>query len=146
MEGEKPSSRRPCRDASPVGADLSALPHPVIDGANRLPDLGAPLPSGFLDRLMHPAVLGWLWGFLPGPRELALVALVVVALYGRSETARRGFARLARPWTTRPGETSATNPARLADRWLLVVTAIASAAVAAWVVTWMTVVHRPPGP
>ncbi len=95
----------------------------------------------------NPALMGWLWGLLPGPREWALVAIVVVALYGRSETARRGFARLARPWTTRPDRS--TGWPRLgwpADRWFLVVAASAAAAVAAWVVTWMTVIHRPGPP
>jgi hypothetical protein len=97
--------------------------------------------------MIDPARWGWFWGFLPGPREWVLVALVVVALYGRSETARRGFARVVRPWTTRPDRADGTpQPNWLADRWVLIVTAIASAAVAAWVVTWMTVVHRPPGP
>ncbi len=91
--------------------------------------------------------MGWLWGLLPGPREWVLVAMVVVALYGRSETARRGFARLVRPWTTLPNR--ATGPLKLgwlADRWFLIVAMAASAAVAAWVVTWMNVIHRPPGP
>ncbi len=97
--------------------------------------------------MIDPALMGWLWGFLPGPREWVLVALVVVALYGRSETARRGFARVVRPWTTRPDRaTGRPKPVRLGDRWVLIVTAIASAAVAAWVVTWITVVHRPPAP
>ena len=91
--------------------------------------------------------MGWLWGFLPGPREWVVLALVVVALYGRSEMARRGFARVVRPWTTRPvGASGRPQPDWLADRWFLIVAAVASAAVAAWVVTWMTVVHRPPGP
>ncbi len=94
-----------------------------------------------------PAPLGWLWGLLPGPRELALVALVVVALYGRSETARRGFARLVRPWTTRPSGAKGPPPRPVwwADRWFLAFVTIASAAVVAWIVTWMNVVHRPPG-
>ena len=91
--------------------------------------------------------MGWLWGFLPGPREWLLVGLVVVALYGRSELARRAIARVVRPWTTRPlGANGRPRPAWMDDRWFLVIAAVASAAVAAWVVTWMTVVHRPPGP
>ena len=96
--------------------------------------------------MTSPVFLGWLWGLLPGPREWLLVAMVVVTLYGRSGMARRGFTRAVRPWTTRPGG-PAGSPARawLADRWF-VVAAAAAAGVAAWVVTWMTVVHRPPGP
>ncbi len=87
------------------------------------------------------------WGFLPGPREWALLALVVVALYGRSETARRGFARAVRPWTTRPDRAGGGTKLGLSgDRWFLLVVAVASAAVAAWVVTWITVAYRPPGP
>ena len=96
--------------------------------------------------MIPPIPMGWLWGLLPGPREWALVALVAFALYGRSETARRGFARAFRPWTTRPASTGADGrsaPAWLGDRWFLVVAASAAAAVAAWVVTWMTIVHRP---
>ncbi len=94
-----------------------------------------------------PILLGWLWGLLPGPRELLLVALVVVTLYGRSETARHGFARLVRPWKARPdGAKGRPASSWMADRWFVVLAASAAAAVAAWVVTWMTVVHRPPGP
>ncbi|WP_435009847.1 hypothetical protein P12x_001072 [Tundrisphaera lichenicola] len=92
----------------------------------------------------NPVLLGWLWGLLPGPREWVLVAMVVVALYGRSEVARRGFARVLRPWTTRPpGATGQATPGWLNDRWFLVVAVSAAAAVAAWVVTWMTIVHQP---
>jgi hypothetical protein len=91
--------------------------------------------------------LGWLVGLLPGPRGVLLVALVALALYGRSELARRGFARLFRPWTTRPvGAKGPATPPWWADRWFLLVATIASAAVAAWVMTWMSVVHRPVGP
>ncbi len=91
-----------------------------------------------------PALLGWFWGLLPGPREWLLMVVVAVALYGRSETARRGFARVVRPWTARPpGATGRPPAALLADHWFLVVAASAAAAVAAWVVTWMTIVHRP---
>ena len=99
--------------------------------------------------MTHPALMGWLWGFLPGPREWVVLALVVATLYGRSELARRGFARLVRPWTTRPSGATGRpklKPGWLADRWFLILAAVASAAVAAWVVTWMTVVHRVPGP
>ncbi len=87
----------------------------------------------------------WIWGFLPGPRELVLVALVVVALYGRSETVRRGLPRVLRPWTTRPARAKG-DAARgwLADRWFIVVASAAAAAVAAWIVTWMVVVQGPP--
>ena len=87
------------------------------------------------------------WGFLPGPREWALLTLVVVALYGRSETARRGFARAVRPWTTRPGRAEGGSKlGSSGDRWFLLVVAVASAAVASWVATWITVAARAPGP
>ena len=88
----------------------------------------------------------WLWGLLPGPREVLLVALVVVALYGRSETVRRALPRVLRPWTTRPlGAKDRPVQAWLADRWFVVIAAAAAAAVAAWVVTWMVVAQGPPG-
>ena len=88
------------------------------------------------------------WGFLPGPREWALLALVVVALYGRSETARRGFARAVRPWTTRPGRDDGRPVGGLpvGERWFWFVVAVASAAVASWVATWITIAARAPGP
>jgi hypothetical protein len=105
------------------------------------------LLSGLTNRLTCLTNSGWVVGLLPGPREVFLVALVVLALYGRSELARRGFARLFRPWTTRPaGANGVSKPSWLSDRWFLLIAIVASAAVAAWVVTWMTVVHRPPGP
>ena len=93
---------------------------------------------------MHPPSL-WLWGLLPGPREVILVALVVVALYGRSPTVRRALPRVLRPWTTRPDRAKG-RPAQgwLADRWFIVVAAAAASAVAAWVVTWMIVAQGPP--
>lgn len=84
----------------------------------------------------------WLWGLLPGPREIILVALVVAALYGRSETVRRGLPRLLRPWTDRTRRPSGSN--WLADRWFVVVASAAAAAVAAWIVTWMVVAQGPP--
>ena len=92
-----------------------------------------------------PSASFWFWGLLPGPRELILVALVVVALYGRSESVRRGLPRLIRPWTSRPVRAKG-HPARgwLADRWFIVVASAAAAAVAAWIVTWMIVVQGPP--
>jgi hypothetical protein len=135
----------------PVGADLSALPHPVHVGdppATAAP--GAFLLPRFTDRLGLPLIFeGWLVGLIPGGREWLLVALVVAALYGRSMMARRGFARVIRPWTTRPSNSKANGAPRtnwLADRWFLLLAAVASSAVAAWVVSWMILVHRRPGP
>jgi hypothetical protein len=91
-------------------------------------------------------VPGVFWGFLPGPRELVLVAVVVVLLYGRSPLARRLLGRLGR--VTRGGVK------RLADRpgfrwfsgrWGWVVVALATLAMTAWVATWITVLgHRTP--
>jgi hypothetical protein len=95
--------------------------------------------------MTRPALLsGWLWGFfLPGPRELALVVLVVIALYGRSILARGGKIRptAGRRLPRRPG-----HRAWVVERWPWAFAAIASAAAAAWVVTRLTVPHRPPGP
>lgn len=97
--------------------------------------------------MMNPVDWVRFWGFLPGPREWVLLAVAVVVLYGRSETARRGIVRVFRPWTTRPDRAQGRpRPDWRTDRWFLLAAAVASAAVAAWVVTWMTVVHRPPAP
>jgi hypothetical protein len=97
--------------------------------------------------MTNPAVLGWLWGLLPGTREWLLVALVVVALYGRSSLVRQGVARLVRPWKTRSSGTNRPpKSAWLADHWFLLFAAIASSSVAAWIVTWMILAHRPPRP
>ena len=81
----------------------------------------------------------WLWGLLPGPREVFVVAMLVLVLFGKSRVARRGLPRLIRPWTSRtPGHAGLD---WLADRWF----AVAVVAVATWVVTWMIVANGPPG-
>ena len=99
---------------------------------------------------------GWLWAFLgglPGLREIALVALVTLLLYGRSglQVARRG--RGLPPWLlpirrTSPSATRSHAPApagasRWGDRTFWFLAIIAATAVAAWVVTRTLIVGAP---
>ncbi len=72
-------------------------------------------------------------GFLPGLRELALVALVAYAVFARSSPLRRaGGSRRGR-----------VGP--LQDRAFLILAAVASAAVASWVAT-RTIIARHDAP
>jgi hypothetical protein len=94
----------------------------------------------------------WGWG-IPGLRQLALMALVFLVLYGRSglQAARRGGG--LPPWLSpvirRPApsgvraQAEAEAAARRGDRlfWFLVI--VASTAVAAWVVTRTLIVLAP---
>jgi hypothetical protein len=100
-----------------------------------------------------------LWPFLglPGWRELVLVALVTLALYGRSGLFRSRHLRLLRPWIDRPAANSSRahsattapgtsgQPRRGDGRvyWALVITA--SVAVAAWIVTRALILDGSPG-
>jgi hypothetical protein len=97
----------------------------------------------------------WLWAFLglPGLREVILVALVTLVLYGRSgmQIARRG--RGLHPWLSPIRRTSAAaaraNPSpaqgnsRWGDRVFWSLAIIAATAVAAWVVTRTLIVAAP---
>jgi hypothetical protein len=105
----------------------------------------------------------WLWAFwgIPGLREIALVLLVTLVLYGRSglQIARRG--RGLGPWLSlarrvsappsatraraqaRPSAPPARGSSRRGDRvfWFLAI--VAAAAVAAWIVTRAMIVGAP---
>jgi hypothetical protein len=94
----------------------------------------------------------WGWG-IPGVRQLALMALVFLVLYGRTglQVARRGgglppwlspVIRRPAPPGTRP-QAQAPAPWRGGDRqfWFLVI--VAATAVAAWVVTRTLIVLGP---
>jgi hypothetical protein len=102
----------------------------------------------------------WLWAFLglPGLREIVLVAVVSLLLYGRSglQVARRG--RGWQRWLSPIRQTSAASaardkaradasPTRGASRWgdrvFWSLALIAATAVAAWVVTRTLIVGAP---
>jgi len=104
----------------------------------------------------------WLWIFfwgIPGVREIALVALVTLVLYGRAglQVARRRgglpgwlmpvVRRTAppgrSPGSARPATALETAAARRRDRvfWFLAI--VAAAAVAAWIVTRTLIVAAP---
>jgi hypothetical protein len=101
----------------------------------------------------------WLWAFLgvPGLKEIALVALVVVVLYGRSglQVARRGGG--LPPWLSPVRRTSAARSRTQArsqaaaaaespwrgDRLFWFLAIIAATGVGAWVVTRTLIVSAP---
>jgi hypothetical protein len=104
----------------------------------------------------------WLWAFLgiPGLREIVLVALVALVLYGRSglQIARRGrglasllsparrvspSASASRARAGAPTTTQTHGILRSGDRvfWFLAI--LAAAAVAAWVATRTLIVSAP---
>jgi hypothetical protein len=104
----------------------------------------------------------WLWAFLgvPGLREIALLAVVVLVLYGRSgvQVARRGGGLL--PWWLSPvrrtpasavrarrhGPTpspAATAASWRRDRLFWFLALIAATAVGAWIVTRTLIVAAP---
>jgi hypothetical protein len=103
----------------------------------------------------------WLWAFLgglPGLREMALLAVVVLVLYGRSglQVARRGGGLL--PWWLSPvrrtppsavrGRRPAEPPPAPAlswrrDRLFWFLAIIAATAVGAWIVTRTLIVAVP---
>lgn len=94
---------------------------------------------------------GTQWAAL-GPRQLILVALVTLILYGRSGVLRSPQARAILPWlsVTRrrngpmtPPPKTAPEPSRMEGRlyWFLVITA--ATAVAAWIVTRTLILSAP---
>lgn len=76
-----------------------------------------------------------------GLKELVLIGLAVLVLYGRSGVGSNRYVRAVRPWlspTRRPGyNPPATAPAKAwrGDRLFWFLTILAATAVAAWVVT-----------
>jgi hypothetical protein len=102
----------------------------------------------------------WLWAFLavvPGLKQIALVALVVLVLYGRSglQVARRGgglppwlspirrtAASAARDRTQAGSPAPAESPWR-GDRLFWFLAIIAATGVGAWVVTRTLIVSAP---
>jgi hypothetical protein len=104
--------------------------------------------------------LGMIWAML-GPRSIAVIATVVLVLYGRSGVFRSPQVRaLLRPWTAPPAQARAAAAAAAAaetegkanikgkgwtreDRVFWFLTIVAAAAVAAWVVTRTMIVSGP---
>jgi len=94
---------------------------------------------------------GSVWAFLGllGLREIVLLALVVLALYGRSGLRDTRHARFLRPWRSVRRPPPSSTPGRVpgvskpGDRafWVLAITA--ATAVAAWIVTRMMIVGGP---
>jgi hypothetical protein len=91
-------------------------------------------------------VPGAVWAFLgvPGLREILVVAVVTLVLYGRSGLLMHRRFQALRPWLGPPGRepprtTSVRRGAGLGDRvfWVLAITA--AAAVASWVAIRMTI-------
>ncbi len=90
---------------------------------------------------------GAMWGFmgLPGLREMILIALVALVLYGRSGLRHTRYARVLYPWVAtacRGGPQPQARPRgpRLGDRVYGVLAITAATAVAAWIVTRMLIV------
>jgi len=98
-----------------------------------------------LSLTIHQSTLATrIWALVPGIRELVLLALVVVALYGRTNQVRqsRFFAPLSR--LVRPSGRGRRWPVFsqwLVDRWLLVLAVLAGVGVLAWVATSFRVVQ-----
>lgn len=96
--------------------------------------------------------LGMIWAML-GPKSIAMIATVILVLYGRSGVFRSPQLRaLLRPWTAAPPARSAAGTRAEAeaeartnikggkgwtreDRVFWFLTIVAAAAVAAWIVT-----------
>ncbi len=89
-----------------------------------------------------------IWGFFgpPGIRELVVVALVALVLYGRSglqsSLKRTRYGRVLSPFLT-PAKPAAASQrpkrTRWGDRWFLLLAITAVTAVAAWIVTRMLI-------
>ena len=88
-----------------------------------------------------------------GLKELVLIGLAVLVLYGRVGLSSNPYVRAVRPWlspTRRPGYGPATKSKPglglgRGDRLFWFLTIVAAAAVAAWVVTRI-LIARGPGP
>ncbi len=94
---------------------------------------------------------GGIWAFL-GLKEAVFVALVALALYGRSGLQKHPYVRMLRPWlsptrrTTAPAaQAPGPSKAKWEGRvfWFLAI--VAATAVAAWIVT-RTLILGNPGP
>ena len=103
----------------------------------------APLPLPF-PRLPAPP---FAFGLIPGPREVVLVLLVVLALYGRAGSRllwSTPYGRLLAPWAqvvrgasaaARPGGPAAPSKSPRRGRLFWVLTLTAAAAALAWIAT-----------
>jgi hypothetical protein len=94
---------------------------------------------------------------IPGPREVVLIALVFLALYGRSGARllmMTRYGRSVQPWLRLVGlgakaRPKASRPAAVAarpwrrGRWFWAFTLVAAAAAAAWVATRMAILGGP---
>lgn len=92
---------------------------------------------------------GGLWAFgglFTGIWKLVLVAVVALVLYGRLGMRLPGhpLLRLLQPWSARPRSMARAQPAPripwYADRWFVFFMVLAATAVAAWIVTRMTLI------
>ena len=91
---------------------------------------------GFSQSINLAAPSTRLWALVPGLRELMLVGLVVVALYGRTTKLGKARRRLPRAWFVRPRVRTQPRALRwIVDRWMLVFALLAGAGVVAWVAT-----------
>jgi hypothetical protein len=101
--------------------------------------------------------LGGIWAFL-GFKEIIVLGLLALALYGRSGLQKHPYVRLLRPWAETSRRTAAKATAATAARatpkparsaweirifWFLAI--VAGSAVAAWIVT-RTLILGSPGP
>lgn len=85
------------------------------------------------------------WAML-GPRTLLVIAMVALALYGRSGVLRSPVARALRPWSSNPRRPATAGRDRiLSDRTFWFLTIIAATAVAAWIVTRTLILGTPGG-
>jgi hypothetical protein len=93
-------------------------------------------------------------GLFSGPWKLIIVAVVALVAYGRLGLPRHPLFRLLLPWTSNsepvaaaPAKTS-SRPSWMSDRWFVFLMVLAATALAAWIVTRMTVMSpglNPPG-
>jgi hypothetical protein len=84
-------------------------------------------------------------GLFSGIWKLAIVAVVAFVAYGRLGLPRHPIFRLLMPWTpaprnqAAPAEKPSRRPAWMSDRWFIFLMVMAATALAAWIVTRMTV-------